>query len=743
MFWKIYLVFLSIMLSAFVFFSHADVRIKVLPDEEVPRSIILENDSLLITISLDWKMIVTSLKYKPRNIEFIQADRPMPLVGIENLWTLFNVGFGLKGVSIQRYEDSKTVLISTYSNYLENPFHLFIQMRFSNHAQIEAKIWLENRYIKGVDDIYRAGKTTVVPGIPWLAFLSPDPGGERRILYPTRDGYLLTKVHERLMEGYRPVHEWERPPKPEPVNLYFLPDPILPTTIEFPKLKMGIFLFREKSDISWHFDSLKAALWPSQTMEISEGDSILIFKGVLKIFEGDWHQAFNWFRQRIRKNFDFTYYKRPGYETYRRHFLAYHSFIYNHMIYDPENNCFTPKRFLEKAQREFGGFDQFWFWHSYPRVGVDPRDQFDLFEDLPGGIEGLKQFIATCHKMGTDVYLAYNPWDRIRKRKNMYAVQAKILGEVGADGLLLDTMDKSDLSFRTAVDKYNPAAQFVTEGRPSLEGLQYTTSSWDHPRHSRPMPTVDLLRFIFPEHQVFKIVRWDRNRKPLIYNALFNATGYTVWDDIFGEINLQSWDEKILISRYNRIMHDFADVVTSNRVVPLLPTEKEELFVNGFYTDNMKLYMLYQANHDSVSHFFDNRIIGPLFMVDIPEGWHIVDVWNIRPVDIHTINGKRYAFLPQEMPEEVGCFVAMPCKIQVTEMQGEWTAQIVEPAKGTLELVGIDITKRHHQGPVVNAKDVLTFNRNTVERSTDGYVLIKYRNEKKEVQDVILVKVGY
>jgi len=52
------------------------------------------------------------------------------------------------------------------------------------------------------------------------------------------------------MEDYHPVHEWERPPKPGPVKLYFLwGNPILPTTVEFPKLNMGVFLYREKSDI--------------------------------------------------------------------------------------------------------------------------------------------------------------------------------------------------------------------------------------------------------------------------------------------------------------------------------------------------------------------------------------------------------------------------------------------------------------------------------------------------------------
>jgi len=741
---KLRLICLLFLFGIYAFSFGAAVRIQAIPNESTPRIIILENDSLSMTISLDWKLSVKSLKFKKKNIELIQSDTPMPLVGIENQWTLFNVGFGIRNVSIQRNKEFSTVLIHAYSNYLENPFHIFIQLSIGETPEIKAKIWLVNCLKKGFSDIYRGGKTTVVPGIPWLSFISPNPGGARNILYPTGDGYLLTSVSGRLMENYHPVHEWERPPEPGPVNLHFIEGgPEIPTTVEFPKLDMGVFVYREKSDIPWHFGSIEKALWPSHIMQVAKGDTIHIFEGILGIFEGDWHKSYTWLKNRIRNKFDFTYYKRPGYKKFRKDFLAYFSFAYNHMIYDPWENRFTPERFLNKAKREFGGIDQYWFWHSYPRVGVDPRDQFDLYYDLPGGIKGFKNFVATFHSMGTHVFLPYNPWDVIRKRKDMYKKQAEILGAVDADGLHLDTMDKASLSLRTEIDKYNPEAQFVTEGRPSIEGLQFTTESFDHPGHSRTMPVVDLLRFIIPEHQVFKIVRWDRNRRPLIYNALFNATGYAVWEDVFGEMNLPPWDENILISRYNRIMHDFVCAVTSNNVMPLIPTLRKDLFVNGFFTNEMYFYTLYQTQRDSVSHFFDNRMIGPLFCLNLPDDWHIVDVWNKRPVEIRKIKGKKCAFLPQEMPEEAGCFVAMPKRIQVSQKNGKWIAQIPGGASGTLELVGIDITKRNIIGPEVNADSLLVFDLNSVKKSTDGYVMIQYRNDNKEVKDVALVKVGY
>jgi hypothetical protein len=718
----------------------AKITLSSYPGDINPQRIEMDNDSLHFAFNVDWRLEAYSLVYKPKNVEFIQRDRPMPLAAIDNSWSLNNVGFAIRTVAISRSSDSVQVHIHAQSNYLENPFHLFIDLSMYNRAEIKAKIWLENRHQIGFHDIYRERSTLVVPGIPWLAFLSPQPNIHKRFLYPAQDGYILEKVDENIMADYKPVQMWERPPRVGPITLQFYRDPAVPTTVEFRDLNMGAFLFRQKSDLNWTFPGIKEALWPSQNLTLAKQDTVVIFNGLLRLFQGDWHQSFYWLRNHIRKNFDFTYYRRPGFQKYRTDFLAYHSFVFNNMLYDPATNRIEMERFLKKSKYEFDGFDQFYLWHAYPRVGTDPRDQFDLFADMPGGLAGLKEIIGQAHQMGTHVYLAYNPWDKIGQRQDMYEEMAKIVGATSADGLLLDTMGKSDLNFRIKIDQYNPDAQFVTEGRPGLDGLAVTTTSWDHPRKSQPMPRVDLLRFILPEHRAFQIVRWDRDRTPLIKKAFFNATGYTVWDDIFGEINLQSWDEKILISRYHRIMHDFSSAVNSVRCEPLIPTEKDELFVNGFYAADQYLFTLFQANHADVSHFFDNRIIGPVFEATIPEKWHLVDVWNKRPVELKE---QHIIYFPYEMPEDVGCVVAMPELITVEQSNGEWSAGINKPVAGTLELVGVDIGLRNQLVKEVNAGQKLQFSRADVQPSPDGYAMVQYRNQDKEVKDVVLVKVGY
>ncbi|MDZ7724233.1 MAG: hypothetical protein U5R06_15865 [candidate division KSB1 bacterium] len=334
--------------------------------------------------------------------------------------------------------------------------------------------------------------------------------------------------------------------------------------------------------------------------------------------------------------------------------------------------------------------------HDYQRMGIDSRDQWEMYEDLPGGLNGVRELVDKAHARDVQVFIPYKPWDIMNKDKNHFKEEAKIAKAIGSDGVFLDTMDESDKMFREALDAVNPDNVFVSEGRPDLDAAQLVTGSWNQQGNAtNRMPNVDLLRFIIPEHNVHNINRGARKRDELILNALFNGTGFIVWEDIFGEINNYSWNERIMIKRYNRIIHENRDAYLSDSPVPLVRDFRDDVYVNKFPVHNKCVYPVYQLDREHISRSLDNRLIGPFMPVDHPESWHYVDVWNHKAIPTQNFKGMTCLAFPEEPTDVMSCIVALPSNLLVE-------------SKGTI----LDISARQ---PVENASlhintvDNLTF----------------------------------
>ena len=68
------------------------------------------------------------------------------------------------------------------------------------------------------------------------------------------------------------------------------------------------------------------------------------------------------------------------------------SHIYDRYLYDPVLG-WTVDRFLDDLDTRYGGIDGVLLWGTYPNMGVDERSQFDLVEDVPGGLAALKDVV--------------------------------------------------------------------------------------------------------------------------------------------------------------------------------------------------------------------------------------------------------------------------------------------------------------------------------------------------------------
>ncbi|HZK93055.1 MAG TPA: hypothetical protein VFC67_02525 [Prolixibacteraceae bacterium] len=79
--------------------------------------------------------------------------------------------------------------------------------------------------------------------------------------------------------------------------------------------------------------------------------------------------------------------------------------MYDGAFYNPGTGHYTVKSFLDDGIKKFGGYDSIVLWHAYPRIGVDQRNQFDFYRDMPGGLADVRDVVHSCKKRGVRVYI--------------------------------------------------------------------------------------------------------------------------------------------------------------------------------------------------------------------------------------------------------------------------------------------------------------------------------------------------
>lgn len=90
-------------------------------------------------------------------------------------------------------------------------------------------------------------------------------------------------------------------------------------------------------------------------------------------------------------NYNASLYDREDFQWIRSSFNCCFLMMYDQRFYDRNNNCYTIDKILVEGQKRFGGYDIVVLWHAYPRIGLDPRNQFDFYRDMPGGLNALKE----------------------------------------------------------------------------------------------------------------------------------------------------------------------------------------------------------------------------------------------------------------------------------------------------------------------------------------------------------------
>ena len=653
-----------LLIPAFV--TGQQTSVSYIPDKDLVRNIILENGLIKYELTLDKGVHLTGATDKSTGLDHLQNNPDLLFISQRIPWHIIDVGFQLFQVEEERTGEHVTIRIRQQSTYVENPFIIIQEFSLDQGYELDWKATIINTATGGRayhEPMTMATRITF-PVMQKLR-IGNEPG--MHYLFPTQHGYFCID-------------------DPSDFIFYFTRDydPKMPIDIYNTEEDRGIYFHILDSPMDFNFENKEDFLNRVFVLTQEPGDTTLVLDCRIGPHKGDWHAAFDAFKKHIRSSFDFTYYERPVQELYRQRLISHFTFLYGLDIYDPEKNVFRIDRFLDEGEQNFGGYDYMLLWHDYQRMGIDNRDQFDMYEDLPGGLEGLREMVENAQARDVQVFIPYKPWDIMKGRTDRFIQEARIAKAIKANGIFLDTMSESDSTFRDALDAVSRDIVFVSEGRPDLAAAEMVTGSWNQSGNAtNKMPNVDLFRFIIPEHNVHNINRMARKRDALIHNALFNGTGLIIWEDIFGDINRFSWNERILIKRYSRIIHENRDAFLTNNPIPLVADLRDDLYVNAYPIEEKCVYPAYQLGRENVSRANDDRLIGPFMEVSHPVDWHYVDVWNHQNIPVVIFRGKRCLVFPEEPTDVISCIIGMPENLKVQKEEETLRIEVNQPMENT------------------------------------------------------------
>ena len=298
-----------------------------------------------------------------------------------------------------------------------------------------------------------------------------------------------------------------------------------------------------------------------------------------------WREALTRWRAEAagRVEYDDSAYRAPEFAWTRGCFSVALMWLWDELLYDHAAGRFTPERFCAESEREFGGFDGIVLWHAYPVLGIDERNQFDFYRDVPG----IRELVGELQTRGLRVFVNYNPWDVGTRREPVAddVAVAQLVRELGADGVFLDTMKEAQPGLRAALDAVRPGIALEGESTLSLARICDHHLSWAQWFSDSEVPGVLRARWFEQRHMLHHTRRWNRDHLDELHSAWLNGVGVLVWENVFG--TWVGWNErdKELLRGMLSVQRQQADLLATGEWTPLAAASPDTRVVASRWSD--------------------------------------------------------------------------------------------------------------------------------------------------------------
>jgi iron(II)-dependent oxidoreductase len=239
--------------------------------------------------------------------------------------------------------------------------------------------------------------------------------------------------------------------------------------------------------------------------------------------------------RRIRIAYDGSRYEMPALKWTQSSFMQPQMMVQDRYLYDPVAGKYTVDRYLDDLEKRYGGIDAVLVWSTYPNMGIDDRNQLEMVESMPGGVEGVRQMVADFHKRGVRVLFPMMMWDEgtHQPAQDWPDALAALMKAIDADGVNGDTQDGVPLGFSQAAEKIGHPLAFEPEDGPSDEGLAWNVMTWG--QYNFPfLPMVDRYKWLDTRHMVNISDRWEPEKTSDLQFAFFNGVGWESWENVWG-----------------------------------------------------------------------------------------------------------------------------------------------------------------------------------------------------------------
>lgn len=294
---------------------------------------------------------------------------------------------------------------------------------------------------------------------------------------------------------------------------------------------------------------------------------------------------------KARIGYDGSMYEREGSAWASGCFTVAQVWLWDELLYDTENNRFTPEKLLADATTRLGGFDGVVLWHAYPIIGIDDRNQWDYYRDVPG----LKELVDYFHAHGVKVFVDYNPWDTETRRGGADANElAATIAEFEADGIFLDTMQKADPEFVATLERARPGIALEGESKLPLTSVASHSLSWAQWFADSEIPGVLRAKWFERRHMQHHIRRWNRDHAQELQSAWINGVGVMVWEVVFSA--WVGWNDRdaATLKRMLPIQRAFSNVLREGAWTPLAhlssAAHDSKVFASRFDLDGVTLW---------------------------------------------------------------------------------------------------------------------------------------------------------